>query len=165
MGVAVSTCSAIAPSPAPSSVTSPRLSSAPQGRYRLGISTQIVHCAHMPSSDRAFRALARAQPDVIAGLLAALAPGLLPEGAIPLPDDVVPTQIDALPAELDADFAARIDDRDLLHVECQGYRDTGFEARTLWYHVGFALRHRGRRRVRTVAIWLTRPPRNHPEPG
>lgn len=116
----------------------------------------------MPRSDRAFRALARAQPDVITGLLAALAPGLLPPGAAPLPDDVAPTQIDALPPELDADFAARVDAGELIHVECQGYRDTAFEPRTLWYHIGFALRHRRKRRVRTVAIWLVRPPETHP---
>ncbi len=116
----------------------------------------------MPRSDRAFRALARAQPDVIATLLAAVAPGLLPPGAPPVPDDVAPTQIDALPPEMDADFATRVPTGELVHVECQGYRDTGFEPRTLWYHVGFALRHRRQRRVRTVAIWLTTPPKAHP---
>lgn len=116
----------------------------------------------MPMSDRAFRALARAQPDVIAGLLAAVAPGLLPLEAALGPDDVAPTHVDGLPPELDADFAVRVASDALAHVECQGYRDTRFEARVLWYHVGFALRHRGRRRVRTVAIWLTSPPRGQP---
>jgi hypothetical protein len=116
----------------------------------------------MPRSDRAFRALARAQPDVIAGLLAAVAPGLLPPGAALVPDDVAPTQLDGLPPELDADFATRVAADGLAHVECQGYRDAGFEARTLWYHVGFALRNRGKRRVRTVALWLTSPPGGHP---
>jgi len=116
----------------------------------------------MPKSDRAFRALARAQPDVIAGLLAAVAPGLLPAGAALVPDDVAPTQLDGLPPELDADFATRVAEGGLAHVECQGYRDTGFEARTLWYHVGFALRNRGKRRVRTVALWLMSPPQDHP---
>ncbi|KYF75409.1 hypothetical protein BE11_40095 [Sorangium cellulosum] len=52
----------------------------------------------MPKSGRAFRALARAQPDVIAGLLAAVAPGLLPPGAALLPDDVAPTHLDGLPS-------------------------------------------------------------------
>ncbi len=117
----------------------------------------------MPKSDRAFRALARAQPDVIAGLLAAVAPGLLPPGAALVPDDVAPTHLDGLPPELDADFATRVAESELAHVECQGYRDTGFEARTLWYHVGFALRNRGKRRVRTVALWLTSPPKDHPK--
>ncbi len=116
----------------------------------------------MPRSDRAFRALARAQPDVIAGLLAAVAPGLLPPGAALLPDDVAPTHLDGLPPELDADFATRVAGDALAHVECQGYRDAGFEARTLWYHVGFALRNRGKRRVRTVALWLTSPPKGQP---
>ena len=62
----------------------------------------------MPKSDRAFRALARAQPDVIAGLLAAVAPGLLPLGAALVPDDVAPAHLDGLPPELDADFATRV---------------------------------------------------------
>jgi hypothetical protein len=97
----------------------------------------------VPKSDRAFRALARAQPDVIAHLLAAVAPGLLPAGAAIVPDDVVPTHLDGLPPELDADFATRVASDELAHVECQGYRDTGFEARTLWYHVGFGSGSRG----------------------
>ena len=116
----------------------------------------------MPKSDRAFRALARAQPDIIAALLAAVAPGLFPPGAELVPDDLAPTHLDGLPPELDADFATRVAEGGLTHVECQGYHDTGFEARTLWYHVGFALRNRAKRRVRTVALWLTSPPRGHP---
>jgi hypothetical protein len=108
----------------------------------------------MPTSDRAFRALARAQPDVVVGLLHAITPTLLPSDAVPVPDDVAPTHLDGLPPELDADFAARVASNDLVHVECQGYRDSGFSERVLWYHVGFALRYRGRRRVRTVALWL-----------
>lgn len=115
----------------------------------------------MPKSDRAFRALARAQPDIIAGLLAVVAPGLLPTGAALVPDDVAPTHLDALPPELDADFATRVEADELLHLECQGYRDGGFETRTLWYHIAFALRNRGKRRVHTVAFWLTAPPRKH----
>ncbi|MFT3765980.1 MAG: hypothetical protein QM820_10750 [Minicystis sp.] len=77
-------------------------------------------------------------------------------------DDVAPTHLDGLPPELDADFAARVASDELVHIECQGYRDTGFEARALWYHVGFALRNRGKRRVRTVALWLTSPPKDRP---
>ncbi len=116
----------------------------------------------MPKSDRAFRALARAQPDTVAGLIAAVAPDLLPAGAVLTTEDVAPTNIDGLPPEMDADFATRVASDELLHVECQGYRDAGFEARTLWYHLGFALRNRGKRRVRTVALWLTTPPAGHP---
>ncbi len=116
----------------------------------------------MPKSDRAFRALARAQPNVIAGLLAAVAPGLVPPGAALVPDDLAPTHLDGLPPELDADFATRVAEGELVHVECQGYRDAGFTERVLWYHVGFALRNRGKRRVRTVALWLTSPPAEQP---
>lgn len=108
----------------------------------------------MPKSDRAFRALSRAQPDVVAAMLRVLTPRLLPHDAQLVPDDVVPTQLDGLPPELDADWAARVNQDDLLHIECQGYKDTTFDERTLWYHVGFALRNRGKRRVRTVALWL-----------
>jgi hypothetical protein len=63
---------------------------------------------------------------------------------------------------MDADFAARVASDELVHVESQGYRDDGFAARTLWYHVGFALRNRGKRRVRTVALWLSSPPKLQP---
>ncbi|MFT3773095.1 MAG: hypothetical protein QM820_47550 [Minicystis sp.] len=117
----------------------------------------------MPKSDRAFRALARAQPDVIVGLLRVVTPDLIPPGAAPVPDDVAPTQLDGLPPELDADWAARVAPDALLHTECQGYRDSGFSERVLWYHVGFALRHRGKRRVHTVALWLIPPPKEQPK--
>jgi hypothetical protein len=113
------------------------------------------HGVRMAQTDRAFRSLARAQPEVVATMLRALLPSLLPAGAALVPDDVAPTQIDALPPGMDADWAARVDADDLVHVECQGYDDTGFSSRLLWYHVGFGLRNRGKRRVRTVALWLT----------
>src|SRR5262249_5265686 len=88
--------------------------------------------------------------------------GLLLAGAALVPDDAAPTHLDALPPELDADFAVRVASDELIHIESQGYRDDGFQARALWYHVGFALRNRGKRRVRTVALWLTSPPKGHP---
>ncbi|MFO0757767.1 MAG: hypothetical protein U0359_14830 [Byssovorax sp.] len=114
----------------------------------------------MPKSDRAFRSLARVQPDIIAGFLSLVAPEVLPPGTIVIPDDLAPTQVDALPPELDADFAARISTDGLTHLECQGYRDETFGERVLWYHVGLALRYRGKRRVRTIALWLTSPPKS-----
>jgi hypothetical protein len=116
----------------------------------------------VPKSDRAFRALSRAQPDVVASVLRALVPGLLPSGATLVPEDVAPTQLDGLPPELDADWAARVDVAELLHAECQGYGDTEFSSRLLWYHVGFALRNRGKRRVHTVALWLMPLPEGQP---
>lgn len=121
-----------------------------------------VHRAVMPTSDRAFRALARAHPDVIVELLHAIMPALLPPHAVPVPDDVAPTRLDGLPPEIDADFAARMTSDELLHMECQGYRDSGFSERVLWYHIGFALRYRGKRRVRTVALWLIPLPSTQP---
>jgi hypothetical protein len=116
----------------------------------------------MPKSDRAFRALARARPEVVVGLLRAVAPSLLPPGAVLVPDDLAPTQLDGLPPELDADWAARVALDELLHTECQGYKDARFGERVLWYHVGFALRLRGKRRVRTMALWLVPPSKDRP---
>jgi hypothetical protein len=72
-----------------------------------------VHGAVMPTSDRAFRALARAQPDVVVGLLRAITPTLLPPHAVPVPDDVAPTHLDGLPPEIGADFAARMTSEEL----------------------------------------------------
>lgn len=120
----------------------------------LAWTNRLRYGARMPKSDRAFRALSRAQPEIVAAMLRVLAPRLLPPEAQLAADDVVPTQLDGLPPEMDADWAARVDQDDLLHVECQGYRDAGFAERILWYHLGFALRNRGKRRVRTVALWL-----------
>ena len=108
----------------------------------------------MPKSDRAFRTLARNEPEVVAAMLEVLVPEIVPTAVQLIPDDVAPTHIDALPPEIDADWAARVHHNELLHVECQGYRDDGFSARALWYHLGFALRNRGKRRVRTIALWL-----------
>ncbi|MEI8257074.1 MAG: hypothetical protein WCJ30_15480 [Deltaproteobacteria bacterium] len=47
----------------------------------------------------------------------------------------------------------------MIHVECQGYRDAGFVERLFWYHLLLVLRHRARR-VRSIAIWVTRPSRS-----
>jgi hypothetical protein len=91
-----------------------------------------------------------------------LTPGLVPDDAQLVPEDVVPTQLDALPPELDADWAARVASDELLHVECQGYKDEGFAERALWYHLGFALRNRGKRRVHTVVLWLNPLPAGQP---
>ncbi len=111
----------------------------------------------MAASDRAFRALAHREPDVVAALVRALAPRLVPAvGPVTL-DDVAPTRLDALAPPRDADAALRFGDGPLLHVECQGYGDTGFTDRLLWYHLGFAVAHRPRP-VKTVALWLLRPP-------
>ncbi len=108
----------------------------------------------MAKTDRAFRALCRQEPDVVTALLRILTPELVPESAMIVPDDVAPTQIDGLPPELDADWVGRIESSDTLHIECQGYHHANFLERALWYHIGLALRYRGKRRVRTVALWL-----------
>jgi hypothetical protein len=110
----------------------------------------------MPRSDRVFRALARAEPATVVALLRRCARGVVPAGAGISPEAVDAPQLDEPPPPLTADWVARAGD-DVLHVECQGYRDEGFGARLLWYHLALALRYRPRR-VRSVALWLIRPP-------
>lgn len=112
----------------------------------------------MSKSDRAFRGLARAQPDFVAEMLRVLVPYSMPPDVSFTLDDMAPTQVDALPAALDADCIARVGEDEIRHVEFQGYNDPGFSERSVWYHVGSALRYRGKRRVRTVALWLTQLP-------
>jgi hypothetical protein len=112
----------------------------------------------MPRSDRAFRALAQAEPEVLVGLVQALAAHVLPKGAAVSPDAVGDPRI-LLPAPQDADWVARVGEEDMLHLECQGYRDAGFPGRVVRYHLGFVLRY-WPRRVRTVALWLIVPPRS-----
>jgi hypothetical protein len=112
--------------------------------------------AAMPSSDRAFRALAQTEPGVIVALLDALAPHLLPAGEVVHPEEVDDPRL-ALPPTMDADWIARAGESDVLHIECQGYRDASFADRLLRYHLSFVLRYHPRR-VHTVALWLIAPP-------
>ena len=48
----------------------------------------------MAGSDRAFRALAHAEPDVIVATLRVLCPALVAEGASVTPDDLEPTRLE-----------------------------------------------------------------------
>src|SRR5437016_4183264 len=111
----------------------------------------------MPMSDRAFRALARAEPETIFALIRAIAPGVLPARAHTFAVEPAPTQIDRLPPPLDTDWIARVGRRAIIHLEAQGYRDTSFLERIFYYHLGGVLRYR-KRTVRTVALWLIVPP-------
>ena len=108
----------------------------------------------MSISDRAFHALAQHEPDVVLAALRVLCPEAARDAAPVRADDLAPTRLDALAPPLDADWVARVGEDGLLHVECQGYRDTGFAERLLRYHLVLALRHFDRH-VRTVALWLT----------
>jgi uncharacterized protein DUF4351 len=110
----------------------------------------------MAGSDRAFRALAHAEPDVIARLVRRLAPDLFASHAPLTRLDVAPTRLDALAPPRDADLLVRTDGG-LRHIECQGYGDAGFPERVFWYHLEFACVYRPLR-VRTLALWLVRPP-------
>jgi hypothetical protein len=107
------------------------------------------------STDRAFRALARASPRVIVALVRRLAPALVDvadDEIVALDDPHV--DVPAHPRE--ADFVARVGDPAILHVECQGYRDPEFSERVFTYHLALTLRH-PERRVRTCALWLRTP--------
>lgn len=108
-------------------------------------------------TDRAFRALARAQPNIVLALLRILAPSALPEGASIGPDDVDDPHLEAFLRLLEADWLGRLGPLEVRHVECQGYRDTTFPERLLRYHLAAALRYWGQR-VRTIALWLIEPP-------
>jgi hypothetical protein len=111
----------------------------------------------MAGSDRAFRALAHAEPDVLVATLRALCPTLLASNAVVTPDDLEPTKLDALAAAREVDWVARVTGVGRLHVECQGYDETGFVDRLLRYHLVLVVRDWSRT-VQTVALWLTRPP-------
>jgi Domain of unknown function (DUF4351) len=111
----------------------------------------------MAGSDRAFRALAHHEPDVVVETLRVLCPALVAEGATVTPEDLEPTRLDALAPAREADWVARVGGSEILHAECQGYREGDFTERLLRYHLSLALRAWSRR-VSSVALWLKRPP-------
>ena len=114
----------------------------------------------MASSDRGFRALAQDSPEAIVALLrcgGASASGAFPPDARITRADVDDSHLGALTPVIDADWIARVGEDAVVHVECQGYRDTTFAERLLRYHLHVALRYWGLR-VHTFAIWLVTPP-------
>ncbi len=111
----------------------------------------------MAMSDRAFRALAHAEPEVLLATLRVLAPSVVGAVSPTRPEDMGATRQDALPPPEDADSAMFLGEEEILHTEGQGYRDSGFLDRLLRYHLWFVLRY-PKRRVRTVAQWLIDPP-------
>jgi hypothetical protein len=111
----------------------------------------------MAGSDRAFRALANNEPQVVVEALRVLLPTFLPPALAVDRAEPAPTRLDALAPPRDADSVLRVGKRLLAHVECQGYRDTTFPERVFWYHLELAVAHRPRR-VCTAAFWLLRPP-------
>ncbi|HEU4534070.1 MAG TPA: hypothetical protein VFS00_08130, partial [Polyangiaceae bacterium] len=111
----------------------------------------------MAGSDRAFRALANNEPQVIIDALRLLVPEFLPPALAVGRAELAPTRLDALAPPRDADSVLRVGRRLLAHVECQGYRDTSFPERVFWYHLELAVAYRPRQ-VRTAALWLLRPP-------
>jgi hypothetical protein len=112
----------------------------------------------MTATDRTFRAMARAQPDVLAAFLRLLSPDVVPDAAALTPLDVLTTGVDAPPPPADADWIAKLmARRRILHAECQGYRDRTFRRRVVRYHASLVLRFPGWK-VHTFALWLLRPP-------
>ena len=114
----------------------------------------------MASSDRGFRALAQESPETIVALVRRCAPNAsvaLPPDARITRAEVDDPHLGALTPVIDADWIARVGDDAVVHVECQGYRDTTFADRLLRYHLHVALRYWGLS-VHTFAIWLVPPP-------
>jgi hypothetical protein len=75
---------------------------------------------------------------------------------------VTPEDVDDPSVELGAvggvaDFVVRVGRLLLIHVEFQGYRDTLFGRRLVFYNAGFLKRY-PRLHVKSVAIWTVRPP-------
>lgn len=113
----------------------------------------------MVATDRAFRALGRAEPDSVIALVQTVAPGLLSGTPHVLPHDGLDTWMDPPLHPTEADIVLRLDPSDeLLHVEGQGYSEADFGDRAMRYHMTLALRH-WKRRVHTLALWLVPPAR------
>jgi len=110
----------------------------------------------MPLSDRAFRAFAREEPHIVVELLELVAPGVVPRARRVSPRRVDDPHLDP-PRAMDADWVARVGKTDVVHVECQGYRDETFLERLFRYHLSLVLRY-PKRRIRTIALWVIRPP-------
>jgi hypothetical protein len=111
----------------------------------------------MAGSDRAFRALAHDEPEVVVETLRVLCPSLVAPNASVTPEDLEPTRLDAIAPAREADWVARVGGTGLLHVECQGYKEGDFTDRLLRYHLSLVLRAWSRE-VSSVALWLRRPP-------
>ena len=79
----------------------------------------------MTRSDRAFRALAHAEPEVLLATLRALAPQLVPRGATVRMEDMSATRQDALAPPEDADSVMLVGDDELVHTEGQLYATVG----------------------------------------
>jgi hypothetical protein len=94
----------------------------------------------MAGSDRAFRALAHHEPDVVVATLRVLCPTLVAAGASVTPEDLEPTRLDAIAPAREADWVARVGGAGLLHVECRGYKEGDFIDRLLRYHLSLVLR-------------------------
>lgn len=111
----------------------------------------------MVATDRAFRALGRAEPETIVALVKTVAPSLLEGTPSILPHDGLDTWLDPPVHPNDADLVLRLDPGDaIFHMEGQGYREESFDDRTLRYHLMLSLRH-WNREVHTLALWLVPP--------
>jgi hypothetical protein len=106
----------------------------------------------------ALRLLARERPDIPEKLVRELVVGVL-DSAATLELQRLDDEWVAMDPAVDPDFLARVEGDELLHLEFQGYPDTGFVDRLFQQHVSLVVRY-PERLVTTVAFWLVRPP--HP---
>jgi hypothetical protein len=106
----------------------------------------------------ALRALARERPEIPEILVRELVVGVL-DPATTIELEQLDDECVAMDPAVDPDFLARVDCDELLHIEFQGYPDTGFVDRVFRQHLSLVLGY-PERLVTTVAFWLVRPP--HP---
>lgn len=118
----------------------------------------------MVATDRAFRALGRAEPQTIVSLVEVLVPGVVTGKVSVLSREVLDAWLDRPLHPIEADIVLRVEPEEaVFHVEGQGYREDGFGDRVLRYHLTLSLRH-WNRRVHTLALWLV-PPANEQREG
>lgn len=106
----------------------------------------------------ALRAVVRERPEIPEMLARELVVGVLDSGSALEPEQLSDDWV-ALDPPVDPDFLARVGCDELIHLEFQGYPDTGFVDRLFRQHLSLILRY-PERVVTTVAVWLVRPP--HP---
>src|SRR5262245_56882235 len=101
---------------------------------RMSRAHGVLMGRNMAKSDRAFRGLARSEPNTILSLTRVIATALVPPNADVTPEMVDDPHVQAPPIA-DADWVARIEPGELLHLECQGYRGRDFPSRLFKYHL------------------------------
>lgn len=111
----------------------------------------------MVATDRAFRALGRAEPETIIALVQTIAPGLLSGDPHALSPEALDTWLDRPVHPTEADIVRLLDPtQDLLHIEGQGYSERDFVDPARRYRLTLSVRD-WPRQGHTLALWLAKP--------